>query len=92
MNKRLAISNTGLLIALLIVGVVVIGIFAVITFDTTGEKSSLSSDYIYDLSAYEKIDPALILYAESLPVISTGFQKPVGIAIDHDDAPSPGDE
>ena len=86
MNKQLAISNTGLLIALLIIAVIVVGIVAVITLDTTGEShSALSSDYVYDLSAFERIDPALILYVESSPVIPTGFQNPVGIVVDHND-------
>ena len=85
MNKRLAISNTGLLIALLIITVVVIGVVAVMTVDTTGERPSLSSDYLYDLSAFDKIDPALVLYTESLPVIPTGFQNPVGVVVGHND-------
>lgn len=67
----------------LVVAAIVIAIVAVVRLDTTGEKGSgLSGEFAYDLSELAKVDPNLILYAQSGPPVSTGLKQSRAIALD----------
>lgn len=67
----------------LVVAAIVIAIVAVARLDTTGEKGSgLSGEFAYDLSELAKVDPNLILYAQSGPPAGTGFKQSRAIALD----------
>jgi hypothetical protein len=83
MRSRLATTNTKILIAGLIVLAVAVAIIAVVKFDTTGQRGSgLGHEFIYDLGDLGKVDPNLILYKESAPVINSGFTESRAIALD----------
>ncbi len=85
MAKISGIKNETL-IGLLIAVLVVVGVAAIVLFNITGEKGSgLGKEFVYDIEDLIKIDPALILYAESAELIETGFNKSFGIAIDSED-------
>lgn len=61
----------------------VVGVIAVLRLDTTGKTGSgLSGAFVYDLSELAKVDPNLILYAESSPPVNTGFGRTHAIALD----------
>jgi hypothetical protein len=61
------------------------GFCAVFFFDTTGQKGSgLPAEYVYDISQYAKIDPALILYRQAEPAIVTGLKSAKAIAVRDD--------
>jgi DNA-binding beta-propeller fold protein YncE len=78
--------NSGWLVAVLIVAAVVVAVVAVFRMDPTGERGSgLSQAYAYDLSRLARIDPNLILYAESGPGLRTGFRQSRAIAVDRSD-------
>jgi hypothetical protein len=82
MAKISGIKNETL-IGLLIAVLVVVGVAAIVLFNMTGEKGSgLGKEYVYDIEDMIKIDPALILYAESAGAIETGFNKSSGITVD----------
>ena len=54
-------------------------------FDITGERGSgLTKDFDYDIESMTKIDPDLILYAESADAIATGFDKARAISVGPD--------
>jgi hypothetical protein len=58
------------------------GFCAVIFFDSTGQKGSgLPEEYIYDISQYTQIDPALILYQQVGQTIATGLKSAKAIAV-----------
>ena len=83
MQRRLGKIDARWAVAALIVAAVVIAVFAVLRLDTTGNKGSgLSGDYTYNLSELAKVDPNLILYSQSGPVVSTGFKQSRAIALD----------
>lgn len=85
MNKRLAATNSEILVGVLVVIAVAIAIVALVRFDTTGEKGSgLGKEFVYDIEDLAKIDPNLILYEEATGSISTGFSNSRGIAVDSD--------
>ena len=70
-------------VAALVVAAIVIAVVAVVRLDTTGEKGSgLSGEFAYDLSELAKVDPNLILYAQSGPLVTTGFKQSRAIALD----------
>lgn len=76
-------ANGGWIVALLVVAALGAAVVAILRLDTTGRTGSgLSEAYAYDLSQLAKIDPNLILYAESGPVIQTGFSQSRAIALD----------
>jgi outer membrane protein assembly factor BamB len=61
---------------------IAIGVVAIVKLDTTGKKGSgLGDEFTYDLEKLGKIDPNLILYEESAPVIDTGFSVSHSIAV-----------
>jgi len=69
-------------VATLVIIAVAAVVIAIVRFDVTGEKGSgLSGEYAYDLSELARVDPNLILYAESGPPISTGFRQSRAIAL-----------
>jgi len=81
MNTRLGTTNIKILVAVFVA--IAIGIVALIRLDTTGKKGSgLGEEFTYDLEKLGKIDPNLILYKESAPVIVTGFTNSRAIAVD----------
>ena len=70
-------------VAALIAAAIVIAVVAVVRLDTTGRKGSgLSGEFAYDLSQLAKVDPNLILYAQSGLPVSTGFKQSRAIALD----------
>jgi len=73
------------LTGLLIVGAIVIGIFALARFDATGRKGSgLGSEFAYDIEDLSHIDPNLIVCEQVGVSISTGFTNSRGIAVGTD--------
>ncbi len=83
MQRGLGKIDTRWAVAALVVAAVVLAVVAVLRLDTTGERGSgLSGEYAYDLAELAKVDPNLILYAESGPAISTGFKQSRAIALD----------
>ncbi len=83
MQRGLGKIDTRWAVAVLIVAAIVIAVFAVLRLDTTGNKGSgLSSDYAYNLSELAKVDPNLILYAQSGPSVNTGFKQSRAVALD----------
>ena len=75
--------NSGWIVVVLIIAAVAAAVLAILQLDTTGEQGSgLSEEYAYDLSQLAKIDPNLILYAESGPAIHTGLSQSRAIALD----------
>jgi len=86
MSKHLpkAISNTNVLIAILLVTAVGAALIAIIRIDHTSEKKSgLSPEFTYDISEKQTIDPKLIIAREIPRKIQTGFTLARGIAIDN---------
>ena len=78
--------NTNWLVAALIVAAIVAAIVAILKLDITGRGGSgLSDAYEYDLRQLAKIDPNLILYAQSGPVIRTGLSQSRAIVLDAND-------
>jgi len=70
---------------LLIVGAIVVGIFALARFDATGKKGSgLGSEFAYDIEDLSHIDPNLIVCEQVGVSISTGFTNSRGIAVGTD--------
>lgn len=70
---------------LLIVGAVVVGIFALARFDATGKKGSgLGSEFTYDIEDLSYIDPNLIVCEQVGVSIKTGFTNSRGIAVGTD--------
>ncbi len=83
MNKLTNITRTRILLGLIIAAGVVTAIVTVARFDITGDKGSgLSKDFVYDIEDMLKIDPNLILYAQTTGSVSTGFSKSLAIAAD----------
>jgi hypothetical protein len=75
--------NGGGIVVVLILAAVAAAVVAILRFDSTGETGSgLSEAYAYDLSQLAKVDPNLILYAESGPIIRTGFGQSRAIGLD----------
>ncbi len=83
MQRGLGKVDTRWAVATLVVAAVVLAAVAVLRLDTTGKRGSgLSGEYAYDLAELAKIDPDLILYAQSGPTVSTGFKQSRAIALD----------
>ncbi|MHC4757972.1 MAG: NHL repeat-containing protein, partial [Planctomycetota bacterium] len=81
-RKRAAAKNE-ILVGLVVAAAVVTGIIVLVRFDITGEKGSgLDEEFVYKIEDLIKIDPALILYAESSGPINTGFSQSSSIATD----------
>lgn len=75
--------NGGGIVVVLILAALAAAVVAILQFDSTGETGSgLSEAYAYDLSQLAKVDPNLILYAESGPIIRTGFGQSRAIGLD----------
>jgi len=76
-------ANGSWIVAVLVAAAIGAAVVALLRFDTTGRTGSgLSEAYEYDLSQLAKIDPNLVLYAESGPVIHTGMSQARSIALD----------
>jgi DNA-binding beta-propeller fold protein YncE len=76
-------SRSGVLVAVLVAAALGAAVVAIVQLDTTGKTGSgLSEAYAYNLSQLAKIDPNLILYAESGPAIRTGLVQSRAIALD----------
>ena len=74
--------DSGLWAGIVIVAAIAAGFCAVMFFDTTGQKGSgLPADYVYDISQYARIDPALILYRQAGATIATGLKTTKAIAV-----------
>jgi len=84
--------DSGLWAGIVIALAIAAGLCAVIFFDTTGQKGSgLPEEYVYDISKYTQIDPALILYRPVGQAIATGLKSAKAIAV-HDDIFVAGDD
>ena len=83
MKRISGITKSGILVGLVVAVAGIASITALLCFDITGQKGSgLAKEFIYNIEDIIKIDPALILYAESAGLIKTGFNKSYGIAVD----------
>jgi len=81
--KMSGITKTEVLVGLLLVASIGIAIIAIAFFDITGEKGSgLAKEFVYDIADIIKIDPNLIIYAQSSEPIYTGFKVSHGITVD----------
>jgi len=86
MSAQNRTTGKNILIVIVIMLAVVIAVVAVITTDRTARMGSgLGEEYNYDLTPYMTVDPALILYEESTPIIETNFAKSTGVAIGPED-------
>jgi uncharacterized protein YycO len=82
-QRGLGKIDTRWVVAIVVVAAVVIAAIAVLRLDTTGKKGSgLSAAFAYNLTELAKVDPNLILYAQSSGTLSTGFKQPRAIALD----------
>ncbi len=71
------------IVVVLVIAAVAAAVMAILQLDATGEKGSgLSDAYAYDLSQLARIDPRLILHAQSGPAIQTGLHQSRAIALD----------
>ncbi len=83
MQRVSGTTNSTWLIVALVAAAVAAGVIAILRLDTTGETGSgLSKDYALDLTELAKVDPNLILYAESGPPVNTGLRQSRAIALD----------
>jgi hypothetical protein len=83
MYKRSGATDIRIFIGILIVIVCLIGVVALLRFDTTGERGSgLGADFDYNLEELSKIDPNLIIYEESSDPIKTEFSLTHAVAVD----------
>lgn len=83
MQKGLGKIDTRWIVAVLVAAAIALAVFAIWRFDATGEKGSgLSDAYAYDLQKLARIDPNLVLYAESGSPVSTGLKQSRAIALD----------
>jgi hypothetical protein len=74
--------DSGLWAGIVIAAAIAAGFCAVIFFDGTGQKGSgLPEEYVYDISKYTQIDPALILYQQVGQAIATGLKSAKAIAV-----------
>lgn len=87
MEARKAIVAKNILIAIVITFAVVIAAAALVTIDRTAKKGSgLGEEYIYDdLSRFKTVDPSLVLYEESNPIIETGLTQSTGVGVGSED-------
>jgi hypothetical protein len=74
---RLGVTKVEVLIGILIGVAIVVALVSAVLFNPTGRKSSGLG-----VEELAKIDPALILYAESADAIRTGFSKARAISVD----------
>jgi len=82
-QRGLGKMDTRWAVAVPVVAAIVMAVVAVLRLDTSGERGSgLSGEFAYDLSELAKVDPNLILYAQSGPPVSTGFRQSRAIALD----------
>lgn len=82
-NKKGKIDSS-IWAGIVIAAAIAAGFFAVIFFDSTGQKGSgLPNDYIYDISQYTKIDPDLILY-RPIDLIPTRLKSARAIDVQDD--------
>jgi len=83
MRRISGMTKTEVLVGLIVAVCVFTGIIVLVRFDITGKKGSgLAKEFVYDIEDRIKIDPNLILYAESSKPITTGFSISHGIATD----------
>ncbi|MCP4709350.1 MAG: hypothetical protein GY869_12045, partial [Planctomycetes bacterium] len=86
MKARKGISGKNILIAIVITLALVIAVAALLTTDRTAQMGSgLGEEYTYDLARFKDVDPALIHYEESAPIVETGFAKSTGVAVGPED-------
>jgi hypothetical protein len=77
--------DSGLWAGIVVALAIAAGFCAVIFFDSTGQKGSgLPPDYVYDVSQYAKIDPALMLYRPVGQAIATGMKSAKAIVVQSD--------
>jgi hypothetical protein len=85
MRRMKAVAKSNILVGLVVAAAVIVGIIVLLRFDITGEKGSgLEEEFIYNIDDMIKIDPKLILYAESSGPINTRFNQSHGIATNPD--------
>lgn len=85
MQRQSATASLKILTAIVIGLAIVIAVVAVVVLDTTGKKGSgLGREYSYDIEELAKIDPNMILYAESADPFKTELAESRAIAIGPD--------
>ncbi len=82
MRMRTGKSQSGLLIAIVLIVAITAGSIAFVMFDASGSKQSLGPEYTYDIKPYADIDPSLILYRQVGKTIETDFLVTNAIAVD----------
>jgi len=81
MNKHTGKAASGTLVGIIAAGAIIVAVAAILHFDVTGQSGNrLSADFQYDLGAFARTDPNLILYEETSAPIPTGFQNSTCIA------------
>ena len=64
--ERKGTTASSLAIAAVVAGALAVGLAAVVSWDTRGERGSgLSERFVYDLNPLARIDPALVTFAET---------------------------
>ena len=84
MQKRTAKTQVNVLAAVVVIIAIIAAAVAVRMLDTKPDKTSLSSEYIYNIDEYTKIDPTLIQYQSVGEPIDLDFESPRAIAIGND--------
>ncbi|MEN8126482.1 MAG: hypothetical protein ABFR90_01620 [Planctomycetota bacterium] len=84
MKNRTGKIQSGILTGLVLAVAIGAGVVAFILFDSSGTKSTLGPEYIYDITQYTTIDPALIIYQQTGESIQTDFEQARAIAIGAD--------
>jgi len=84
MKNKTAKIHSGLLTGLVLAVAIGAGVVAFFLFDASPDKTSLPSEYTYDIEQYAKIDPSLILYQQTGEPIATDFEITHAIVLDGD--------
>lgn len=87
MNKKYGITSVEAATLVFVVALIIIAVVALLSLDPTGQRGSgLSSEFVFDVAEYAKVDPDLILYAEDPDAaIDTGFSESRAVAVDSAD-------
>ncbi len=81
MNRQFGTMNVRILSFGVIAVAVITAIIALVRLDITGEQGSgLGKEFIYDIGALTKVDPALLIYEASGKPIVSGFTQSSAVA------------
>ncbi len=83
MNKTSGKANPGVLAGIIAAAAIIAAVAAILRFDVTGRSGNrLPAEFQYDLDAFAKTDPNLILYEEISAPVPTGFGNSTCMASD----------